>query len=330
MIAETEFETAATKTGLRLERDKALAPLTQWRIGGPARWYLFADTFESARQAIILAEKYQVPTYILGGGTNVLVSDSGFPGLVIKLSAAKLEKQGEVVWADAGASMGALAVFCMQNRLSGMEWAVGIPGTVGGAVVGNSNCFGGSTSSNFLRAEVLGKNGRIISCEKEYFNFRYDYSSLQGSGEILLRAAFRLETASDDVIRTKQREILEVAKQRATQQPLGAKSAGSTFKAILPTPENVEKIAKLTPEWRQGLRDGLISAGFIIDKCLGLKGYETLGMKISEIHANFFINTGQATAKDAKWLIDYVKKMCKNKLRIELEEEIKYIGDFSK
>lgn len=319
---------AAKLAGLKIEAEKSLALFTNWRIGGPARWFTIARDSQQVSAALNIAKKMKLPVFILGGGTNILVSDSGFRGLVIKIENAEIKKTGNVVWADAGVPMGRLAVFCLKNGLSGLEWAVGIPGTVGGAVFGNSNCFGGSTAENFYRGELLDPDGTVTIRDKSYFRFDYDYSKLQDTGEILLRAAFKLSAPAPDIVSANQKKIAEAAKQRAEQQPLGEKTAGSTFKAIKPSPEIVNKIKKKYPEWKAGERDGLISAGFIIDKCLGLKGFEISGMKISRTHANFFINQGNATAAGAKKLIDFVKKECKNQLGIRLEEEIRYVGDF--
>ena len=322
------FTHTAKSAGLQIELNKPLAPFTNWKIGGPARWFAELKNSAQIKTAIALANKYEIPLFVLGGGTNILVSDSGFKGLVIKIATADIKKEGEVVWADAGVSMGRLTVFCLRNGLSGLEWAVGVPGTVGGAVFGNSNCFGGSTAENFLKGELLNSQGDITIRDKSYFEFAYDYSKLQETGEILLKAAFKLSSPTKAMVSNKQKEIAESARQRAQQQPLGKKTAGSTFKAIRPTTETRDKILKFCREGEIGERDGLISAGFIIDKCLGLKGLEMAGMKISEKHANFFLNLGQAKAAGAKELIDFVKEECKNKLDIELEEEIKYVGKF--
>ncbi|MCL5435735.1 MAG: UDP-N-acetylmuramate dehydrogenase [Patescibacteria group bacterium] len=318
------------KAGLLIEEKKPLAPLTNWRIGGPARWFIEATNAETVAAAIKLAGGFKIPVFILGGGTNILVSDKGFPGLVIKIATSSITREQDIVWADAGVAMGRLAVFCLDQNLAGMEWAVGLPGTVGGAVCGNSNCFGSSTAEIFLRAETLDKHGRIHTREKDYFRFDYDHSRLQETGEVLLRAAFKLKAVPPEVIAAIREQVQKNTKQRIDQQPQGTGTAGSTFKAIKPTPENAQQLSAVCPDWEKGLRDGFVSAGFIIDKCLGLKGFELSGMRISVKHANFFVNLGHARAAGAKQLIDFVKKSCEDKLHIKLEEEIKYVGDFSK
>ncbi|PIR96998.1 MAG: UDP-N-acetylenolpyruvoylglucosamine reductase [Candidatus Doudnabacteria bacterium CG10_big_fil_rev_8_21_14_0_10_41_10] len=320
---------AKTKYNIVLEENRQLAPLTTWKIGGPARYFFSAKTPGEIGAAIRLCNQEKMPYYILGGGSNLLVSDAGFEGLVIKLEILKMEVQNDKIIVGAGETMGKVAAISMQNNLSGIEWAVGIPGTVGGALFGNSNCFGGSTGESVRKATLLGRDGEIKTVEKDYFQFDYNYSKLQDTKEIALEVVFGLKKITKEEMNLNRGRIVETAVERSQKQPLGAKVAGSTFKALKQTKDNIQKLDDKYPRWRESaLRDGFISTGFIIDKCLGLKGYKLDKMRISEVHSNFFENLGEATAENAKKLIDFVKKECKNKLDINLEEEIKYVGKF--
>ena len=325
----TKVLLAKEKYNLDLTEDVSLAPLTTWKIGGLARYSLAAKSAKEVVSAVKFCIEEKLPYYVLAGGSNVLVSDEGFEGLIIKPEILKLETQGEKIIAGAGEPMGKIAAISMQNNLTGMEWAVGIPGTVGGALFGNSNCFGGSTGGNVESATLLSLDGEIKKANKDYFNFDYDYSILQDTKEIVLEVVFGLKKVTKEEMDIRRGKIVNTAVERAQNQPLGAKVAGSTFKALKQTENTIKKLDVKCPGWREtGLRDGFVSAGFIIDKCLGLKGHVIDKMKISKVHSNFFENLGGATAVNAKKLIDFVKKECKDKLDIDLEEEIKYVGKF--
>lgn len=323
------LELAKKKFDITFTEHVPLAPYSTWKIGGPARYFVIAHTQEDTIKALEFAKKRSLPVFILGGGSNILISDQGFDGLIIKMEVGKLVVEGNRITTGAGVAMGRLAAFSMQQNLAGLEWAVGIPGTVGGAVSGNSNCFGGSTGQHLKEALIMDTEGKSRIVDKGYFNFSYDYSKLQDTHEALLEATFELEPVDAATMARIRQQVAQVAAERARHQPLGAKCAGSTFKAIVPKPEIIPHLNRVLPAWRRGLRDGFLSAGYIIDHGLGLKGYVLDKMKISDLHANFFINLGGATAKNAQALIDFVKTTCKNKLGIALEEEIKYVGSFN-
>lgn len=322
------FLAAAQNEHLPLQTDVPLAPYTNWKIGGPAKFFATVKSVQELRDTVKLARKFQEQIFLLGGGTNILVADEGFPGLVIKMELNNIRVAGESVVAQAGAAMGKTAATAMQHNLQGLEWAVGIPGTVGGAVFGNSNCFSGSTAETLSSILLMTLDGTLQEKDKEYLQFGYDYSALSQTGEIVVEARFQLKKADPKTMAGLKQKILAAAASRFEAQPLGEKTAGSTFKALVPTIRLTAKLESQGLNWKNALRDNFISAGFIIDKCLGLKGYTLENMKISEKHANFFVNSGGATAKNAKALIDFVKKECKNKLGENLEEEIRYVGNF--
>lgn len=315
-------------TKLKMQSNVPLAPFTTWKIGGKAKYFTAASSSEELKQALDFAKNRKIKFFILGGGSNLLVSDDGFKGLVIKLAINHIKVKGQIIAAGGGAMMSRVAVIAHQNRLSGLEWAVGLPGTVGGAVFGNSNSFGGSAGQSLRKAKLMTLSGKTKSVNKDYFHFGYDYSKLLRTSEILVEAEFKLQRISEQKNEIMKSKISDNAAQRYTSQPLGEACAGSVFKAIEPTAKTLSLIRAKCPCINIPLRDNLISAGFVIDKCLNLKGFVLHKMKISEKHANFFINQGGSSAKNAKKLIDYVKKECNNKLGIKLQEEIKYLGKF--
>lgn len=321
------FSDIASESGLPIEENVPLAPFTTWKIGGKARYFARIKNRGQLAAALGAAHASGIPMAVMAGGSNVLVSDSGFDGLVLKMEMDWIEFSGTRVRAGAGVAMGRLAALCMQRNLKGLEWAVGIPGTVGGAIFGNSNCFGGSTGGCLAGAELADSAGNFKNVDKSYFRFGYDFSSIQETREILIEALFDLSEASiEDMARIRQ-GIAKMAAERSATQPLGQLCAGSTFKAVPQTRAAAKYLDSSLPDWRSGIRDGCISAGYIIDRGLSLKGYRIGQMQVSPLHANFFINLGGASAKNAKELIDFVKKKCQNKFGIELEEEVRFIGE---
>lgn len=313
----------------KFQRNVPLAPLTTWKIGGPAKFFLAAKTPAEVKEGIAWAAQQAILFFILGGGSNLLISDNGFSGLVIKMEISEIFAKDSDIIVGAGASMGRTAAFAMQHNLSGLEWAVGLPGTVGGAIYGNSNCFGSSTGELLKSATVLDKEGKIRQVGRDYFKFSYDFSSIQNGEDTILEAVFGLKKVSEVKMQQLREQISKTAAERYAKQPLGQKCAGSVFKAIDPSPAILKRITEACNGEKIIFRDGKISAGFIIDKCLHRKGFRKNQMQISETHANFFINLGVATAENAASLIDFIKKECQNKLDIVLYEEIRYVGKFS-
>lgn len=320
------FLQAALNEGLKVKTNYPLRELTTWKVGGNARYLVFADSVDELVRSFELAHENGIEYKVMGGGSNVLISDDGFDGLVVVNKTNDINYGQDTVSAESGVAMGRLAADTLKNGFSGLEWAVGLPGTVGGAVFGNSNCWGGSTGASLISCVLWSPGGEEKEVAANHMGFDYDYSNIQKTGQIVLKATFKLHKVADEGEREKLKEkITSLAKERSQKQPLGAKVAGSVFKALKQTPDVVLKLDERLPTWREGLRDGFISPGFLIDKGLGLKGYKSGQVQISDLHANFFVNLGEATAEEVSKLIDFVKEQCKNKFGIELEEEIKYI-----
>ena len=299
---------------LRVKRDEPLSRHTTFKIGGPAD--LFFETWkkEDLIRAVQLCQKLKIPYFILGRGSNILVSDKGFSGLVIKNRTSQikvLQYSGKVgktrtvlIEADSGVGLNRLVRWTIEEGLKGLEVFLSIPGTVGGAIKINAHFRPekGEFIGNFVKkGKILSEKGEVKEVEKNYFSFGYDKSILQKKKDILLSVVFELKKVGDKRILWRRAE--EAVKYRRLRQPLSFSSAGCIFK---------------NPEGTKG-------AGFLIDQ-LGLKGKRIGGAMISPIHANFIVNTGNAKAEDVVKLIEICKRKVKEVFGINLEEEIEYIG----
>lgn len=283
----------------KIEKNINLAPLTTFKIGGPAKYFCQVKTEEELIQVIKWAKKKKVPYFVMGGGSNLLISDQGFKGLVIKLSMEQCQLIENKLLLGSALRLSRAVMFLVKNNLIGLEWAVGIPGTVGGAVRGNVGAFGQEISDCLLKATVL-RGGKIIELKNKEIKFAYRQSIFKKNKDIILNVVLGLKKGKKQENEKIIQDILQRRKKFHPSQP----SAGCIFKN--PKPK---------------------SAGSLIDQC-GLRGKQIGGAKISEKHANFIINTGQARAIDVKNLIELIKKQVKDKFDIELKEEIEYLGEF--
>ena len=286
----------------RVKISETLASHVYMRVGGPADFYYEVTNAKELAEAIKVAIKTSTPFVILGNGSNVLISDKGFRGLVIKNAAKEIKFLPHgFVEVDSGVENAVLITAAKDRGLSGMERLIRVPGTVGGAVFMNAGDTGKKEFFDNLvvSVEVIDKNGNIKKLRKEECGFGYRVSRFQTSSEIILKVKLQLKQATKEEIEAKARDILV----RKMHQPPGP-TLGSTFKN---PPCNF--------------------AGKLIEEA-GLKGKQIGGAKISEKHANFIINTGNATAADVKALIDLIKLEVKNKFNIDLEEEIRYLGEW--
>lgn len=287
---------------------------TTFKIGGPAKLFFEAYSLEDLVKAIKLCQELKIAYFILGNGSNILVSDKGISGLVVKNKTSQIKilryegKIGErataLVEVNSGVGLNRLVRFTIEESLSGLEVFLSIPGTVGGAVKTNAhfrperNEFIG----NFVyKARILDKKGNVEEVDRDYFKFGYDKSMLQKTGGILLSVEFILNKIADKKLLWKKAQ--EAVEYRELRQPVNLACPGCIFK---------------NPKGSPG-------AGFLIDQ-VGLKGTQLGGAKISEEHANFIINTGGATAADVIKLIKLCKKKVKDIFGIKLKEEIEYVG----
>ncbi|MBU4369570.1 UDP-N-acetylmuramate dehydrogenase [Patescibacteria group bacterium] len=281
----------------KIEKNINLAPLTTFKIGGPAKYFCQVKTEEELIQVIKWAKKKKIPYFVIGGGSNLLISDKGFKGLVIKLSMEQCQLVGNKLLLGSALRLSQTVMFLVKNNLTGLEWAAGIPGTVGGAVRGNAGAFGQEISNCLLKVTVL-REGEVIELKNKEIRFAYRQSIFKKNKDIILNVVLSLKKGKNQENEKIIQDILQRRRKSHPSQP----SAGCVFK---------------NPK--------LSSAGLLIDKC-GLKGRQIGGAKISEKHANFIINTGQAKARDVKNLIELIKKQVKDKFNIELKEEIEYLG----
>jgi UDP-N-acetylmuramate dehydrogenase len=307
-----DIENLSTDFGDHLQEDIELARFTAARIGGKADALLIAKSADDLASYADHLWQMEAPFIILGGGSNVLISDAGVRGVVIINRARKVrfhtDTSSPEVWAESGVNFGSLARQAAGHGLSGLEWAVGIPGTLGGAIVGNAGAHGADMSDNLLVAEILHhKNGNGNQSFRSFFDkeqLAFEYRSSKIKREpgkiVVLSAELQLHLSTRDVV---QKKIDEFSTYRHRTQPAGA-SLGSMFKN---PPGEV--------------------AGRLIDQA-GLKGTRIGDAEISNLHANFFINHGNARAVDVMRLINLTREKIMQENAIELELEIELIGDW--
>lgn len=317
---------------LRVYENEPLSRHTYFKIGGPARLFFEAKSLDDLKLAAATAKENKIPFVILGGGANVLISDKGFNGLVIKNRAdgiklvglkGTIDKTGTgiknaLVWAASGTPMNQLARFTIDQGLEGLEFLLSVPGTVGGGIKINAHFEvekGDFLGNHLVSALLLNpKTGEVKNVDSTYFEFSYDHSKIQESGEIVLEAVFRLDRSEDP--KDIWQKAMDNVKRRNQEQPIGVACSGCIFRNI----EHDDAVRLSTPNLTT-------STGYIIDS-LGLKGTKVGGAEVSRHHANFILNTGGATASDVIELINLIKAKAKETYGLDLKEEIFLIGDF--
>jgi UDP-N-acetylmuramate dehydrogenase len=307
-----------------IKENEPLAQYTTFKIGGPAKYFFIAQSEADLIRAINAAMKSKIKYYVLGGGSNILVSDAGFAGLVVKCQMSNVKCQNDRIIADAGALLSVVVGKSIEAGLTGLEWAAGIYGTIGGAIRGNAGAFGHSMSEVMEVVEVakiMKDKLRISNLKNKQCQFGYRDSIFKKNKDIILESTFKLVKGD----REKSKEMIaSFLRQRKDKQPFEYSSAGSIFKNY-----KIANLNELKPNLRELLPEELkeqkiIPAGWLIDK-LELKGKKIGGAMISEKHANFIVNVGGATASDVLQLISFVKMRARDTLGIQLEEEIEYL-----
>lgn len=309
-----------------IQKNVSLKNHSTFKIGGPAKYFVAVRIKGKLIETIRTAKKNNLPFFILGKGGNVLVSDEGYDGLIIKNETSKVKVENSRIFAESGALLEKIVRAAIESRLSGLEWAVGIPGTVGGAICGNAGAFGCSMDDIVENVEALKISGSRIQTfifKKEDCKFGYRESIFKYKKNlIILSAKFRLKRKRKSKIK---KQIKEFISHRQKNQPLGFPSAGSVFKNFSITPIVVKKLFKSNPELEKFKKNKVIPAGYLIESC-GLKGKKIGNAKISDIHANFIVNLGGARAKDVRKLIKLAKQKVKKRFGVVLKEEIGYLG----
>ncbi|SKA98466.1 UDP-N-acetylmuramate dehydrogenase [Caloramator quimbayensis] len=274
---------------------------TSFRVGGPADIFIIPEKTWQVISAIKLFKEHNIPFFIMGNGTNIVVRDGGFKGAVIKLTSLNnISVEGNKIKAQSGAFLSNVSMEALKNSLKGMEFASGIPGTVGGAVTMNAGAYGPEIKDVIESAVLCDYDGNLFCFNRDELELSYRHSIVQSGNYIVLEAVFALEKGDSTAIRSRMEEL---NRRRADKQPLNYPSAGSTFKR----PEGY-------------------FAGKLIEDA-GLKGYSIGGAKVSEKHAGFIINYNNATAKDIIELIKKVQEIVNEKFGVLLEPEIKIIGE---
>ncbi len=325
---ESHIDALRTEFGSIVQTDVVLAPYTTFKIGGPADIFVEAKTIDQFVGIIRKSRELELPIFILGGGTNILIGDKGIRGLVIKNSTRTIKIRGVVgseksgktskiayVEADSGVLLNSLVRYTVEEGLDGLQMHLGLPGTVGGAVYMNSKWTKplGYVGDCVHSAKILSVDGTIREEPKSFFQFAYDYSILHTTSDVLLSVTFEMPV--NDTHALWEVANNSIAHRRETQ-PQGIKSAGCIFKNI---PKELA-VSQKTPE-------ETTSAGYLIDS-VGLKGLSVGEAKISDQHANFIVNTGKASASDVLQLINRAKDQVKQRYNILLEEEIIRVGEF--
>lgn len=304
-----------------VKENTLLREYTTFKIGGRARYFFMAREKEELKRALKVAKKYKLPIFILGAGSNVLISDQGLRGLVIKIQNKKYKINGQRIFAEAGLPLSVLVKESTKRGLSGVEWAAGIPGTVGGAARGNAGAFGQSMKDIIEAVEFFDINNfKRLKIKNKKCKFNYRESIFKEKNNfIILSVSLKLKKSSKKIVEEKIRGFLAYRQNRHPRQP----SAGSIFKGV-GIKELRKNFFKKFPEVKKALKEKGIPAAFLIVQCK-LEGKKIGKVQISEKHPNFIINLGGARAGDVKKLINLIKKKVKNKFGVLLKEEIQYL-----
>ena len=286
-----------------IKLNEQLKPYTTFRVGGPATYFVEPESIQQVQGLISLCKEHQIDWFVIGNGSNLLVSDEGYDGMIISLQkhfSHVIHEDGQIR-AEAGAMIAKVSNTAKKHSLTGLEFAAGIPGTVGGALVMNAGAYGGEIKDTLIEAVVLTEQGEVLTLEASQLELGYRKSCILDKKYIVLEALFGLQKGDEEKIKEDMKHYNE---QRRLKQPLDKASAGSTFKR---------------PE-------GYFAAKLIEDA--GLKGYQIGDAAVSDKHAGFVVNLGNATSKDIINVCNYVADTVKEKFQVSLEMEVKKIGKF--
>ncbi len=294
--------------GKPLQKDVSLREFSHFRIGGTADYFFEAISVSELSAAICLARDYQTPFYVIGGGYNILFADEGYRGLILKNSVQGIKKlKDSEIEVYSGTPLQKVLHFCIENSQSGLEFMAGIPGTVGGAVFGNAGAFEQNIGAALQRATILDSENNTVTVDNAYFTFSYRHSGLKEKHDILIKASFAVKQSKKEDIANKIQDILE--KRKANHPPWETACAGSYFKnPVLPDGDK-------------------IPAAKLLDK-VGAKGQRVGGASVYELHANFIINTDNASAQDVRDLASELKRRVQEESGVTLEEEVIYLPEF--
>lgn len=324
-----------------IKENISLARHTIYKIGGPARFFAEVSSMTELQETVRFAAEKNLPVFVLGTGSNVLIADKGFDGLVIHMNGRKINVEGEFLTADAGITMAQAVLKSSQAALTSFEWGIGIPGTIGGSVYGNAGCFGGEMSQvvefvQILKCKNETEGLKVYEIKGNECEFSYRDAIFKRHPEwIIISATLKLQKGDPKAIHEK---IKKITAERTNKQDIGTKSCGCIFKNAAWSSINKKDLLQRFPELGRFKDNPNIPASFLIDQT-GLKGRRVGGVFISPKHANYFVNGGRplpakmvstrkngATAEEVVTLIAIAKDAVKRKYGIILEEEIKFVG----
>ncbi len=294
--------------GGSVKKSESLSAYTTFGTGGEADLLLHAHSIDELSQAVKLANEYALPYFVIGEGSNLLVSDNGYNGLIIRNSIRSREVKDNELIIGAGENLDSIVDFATDSSLTGLEFAAGIWGSVGGAIYGNAGAFGSQIGSVLKSAQLVDKNGHVREERNDYFQFAYRDSYLKRTHEIVGIVTFELSTGVQTKISKRVNEIRDVRSARHPETPC---SAGCFFK-------NIEDASQPY---------GKIAAGKLLED-VGAKSITVGGAGVFPEHANILVNNGKATSKDIRYLADTLKKKVKEKFNLDLIEEVICLGNF--
>ncbi|MCK4891443.1 MAG: FAD-binding protein [Candidatus Pacebacteria bacterium] len=327
---------------IEIQKNISLSKYTSFKIGGPAMYFCVVENNDEIKEALEFAEKNKLKIFVLGGGSNLLISDKGFDGLVIRITNYELRIKNNEIFVGSGLSLAKLVNESVKNNLTGLEWAMAIPGTVGGAIANNAGANGMSMSDVVEEVEVLeitpqpplsgglssspdkGRLGGVRRLTNKQCNFLYRNSIFkEEKNYIILSVVMRLKKGSEK----ESREImLKYTKNRTAKQPLKYPNAGSIFKNPEVDDKHLEDLIEKYPELANIAKNNIIPAGWLIEQINELKSKKIGGAMISEKHCNFIVNFNNAKSEDVVILTSLIKQKVRNRLGIQLKEEIEYVG----
>lgn len=308
---------------MKVQENVVLKPYTNYKIGGRASYFVDAQSEQDIFDAVEWARQNNQPVFVLGSGTNIIVSDNGYKGLVLRNNVASYSVEGKRITAFAGVEFQAIVDAATEQGLAGLEWAGGLPGSVGGAVHGNVGAFGGEIKDVLVSVRARTPQGEVQEMLVEECEMAYRESIFKKQdGWVIISAVFELQNGDPVALADKVEELREW---RRTKHPIEYGNCGSIFKRI-PVAELDKKMFSQHPDMSGAIREEKIAIAYFIDQC-GLKKRRIGGVEVSDKHPNFLVNiTGEARAEDVVILIGVVKHRVLEQFGVFLEEEVEYIG----
>lgn len=303
----------------------SLAEFTTYKIGGAARYFYVAKNEDDLAAAASWAQEQKIPWIVLGGGTNLLISDDGFDGLVIKNENFSFEVSGTKITVGSGLSLAYLVMQSAEHSLSGLEFFAGIPGTVGGAIYGNAGAWGHGIGETVESIKVW-HNGKILNLPAAVCEFSYRHSLMRQKKYLILSAVLVLPKSIKEEVNAK---IGDYLRQRSGGSQPKEASAGCTFRNIDASKVDVARVKReleiSDEEYATVTKFGKLPVGFVLEH-LGFQGKKIGGAEISTVHCNFIVNSNAAKATDVIQLINFIKQQTRDRLGVQLEEEVQYLG----